>query len=211
MRVGDRVTSIRINPALAERIEKRQGEINMATIIRKSQLPVLGKGKAGAATVTVQSKGQIAFSPMASKAFEGRKFGLASWDEGSRTMEFMAFAKPPKIAGEQYKEEDMFTIGYQKKSKSAYFAGSSMLQDAKLNIGYDYKESGNQTFPVQANEKEHKVTFHLPEGKLQAKPVQVRKKKTTNLAPATEQVTVKPSDVGKIGVNTSTGAILVEE
>lgn len=206
MSMGDRIRSLNFDPSLLERIESRQKAIKenpiMAVIIKKSSLPVLGRGKTGAPTVTVAGKGQISFSPVTSKAFEGRTLALVGWDDKTRTIEVLAFSKPPK----GYTEADMFTLGYQKKSKSAYFSASSLLQDKDTNIGYDYKSSGNQTFSCEVDAEKHVVRFKVPAGKLTAKPVTPRKKKETpaNTAPTPE--TAKTATAGAGGL-----AVLVED
>ena len=151
-------------------------------VIKKSTLPVLGKGKAGEPKVTLASKGQISFSPSASKVFDNRTLALVMWDKDSRTMTVRAFTKPPK----DYTEADCFVIGYQKKSKAAYFSASALLQNKEAAIGYDYKASGNQSFNVTAvnTDKEKSVSWQLPEGAMTPKPSTPRKKKNKTEAPA---------------------------
>lgn len=175
MRVGDRISSLRISSTLLERVENRQKDIkeNPMTIIKRSVLPVLGRGKASLPTVTIGGKGQISFSPIASKGFDGKVTALVGWDSKSRTMSVQAFKGVPK----GYTEADCFTLGSSKKSHVAYFSASALLQDADTGIGYDYKSSGNQTFPATVDEKTNSVSWKVPEGTMTPKPVTKREKK----------------------------------
>ncbi len=200
MRVGDKVTSLRINPSLLERVDKREKDIKERpmAIIKKSSLPVLGRGKAGTPSVTVAGKGQISFSPQASKVFGGKTMALIGWDAKTRVLSVQAFAKVPK----DFTQEDMFTIGYAKKSNAAYFSASAILQDKDTGIGYDYKTSGNQSFPVTMDEKTSSASFKLPAGAMTPKPVTPRKSKT-NGAVAPEVV--------KTASASANGGVLIEE
>lgn len=175
-------------------------------VIKKSTLPVLGKGKTGSPKVTIAGKGQISFSPAASKTFAGLQLALVAWDGDTRTMTVQAFSKAPK----GYTDADCFTLGYQKKSKSAYFSASALLQDADANIGYDYKKSGNQPFDVTSvdTDKVKSISWKLPQGALKARPVQVRAKKDKTPA---NPAAPAPATPEKANAASAGGLTLVEE
>lgn len=172
------VRTIHLNPQILDRLDSRQKELEKTTMamtfVKKSTLPVLGKGKASEPSVTVTDKGQLTFNPAAAKAFGGLRLAVMGFDSDSRKLQIQAFAKPPK----GFEESDCYVIGVQKKSHAAYFSAANLLQSKEYNIGYDYKASGSQSFVPAVDVDKHVILITLPAGALTPRPKQTRNKKT---------------------------------
>lgn len=139
------------------------------TQIKKSTVPVLGKGQIGKPVVAVRSNGQISFSSMVSKILTNCVYAAVGFDEAKRTLQFQGLAKVPKGVD----ENDLFKLGHSDKTKAYFFSGAGLMQ----LLSYDYKASGNQSFDAVTKEENKTVVITLPKGKLTPKPVVTRVKK----------------------------------
>jgi hypothetical protein len=155
---------------------KRKRITTMAlSMIKRSTVPMLGKGQIGLPKVSVRSNGQISFSTATSKILVGCTFMAVAFDEAKRTLQFQGLAKAPKGVA----EEDLFKLGYSEKTKSAFLSGAGLCKV----LEYDYKASGNQNFDASLVEDKKLVSFTLPKGKLTPKEIVERPKKANKEAP----------------------------
>lgn len=189
---------IQFDPQILDRLDKRQKAIEKeekimaVTFIKRSTLPILGRGKgATGPSVNVSEKGQIGFNPATTKAFGGLKLAVVGFDAATRNFSIQAFAKPPK----NYEEADCYVLGYAKKGGGSYFSAAAILQSKELGIGYDYKASNSQSFVPTIDAEKHVVSFTLPKGALTPKPRQTRAKKT---APVVELAKAASAGVGAL-------------
>ncbi len=163
-----------------EKSKKEKEDKDMALqLIKRSELPVAHNRAAGP-VVAVRVNGQIAFNSVTSKALHGCKLAMIGWvDAKARTLAIQGVTKVPKGVS----EGDLFKISISDKAKTVAINCAGLLN----LVGYKYKESGNQTFTAEVTEAEHMVTFTLPKGGLEPKPVVHRKKKADKAAaPATK-------------------------
>jgi hypothetical protein len=144
------------------------------TFVKRSTLPAAVKGKAGSLSVAITSNGQIVFSKLATAALNGSKKVVVAFD-GATMYVFQSGAKlVAKVA-----PEDMISLSFAKKGGTASFSGAAILRAARdfgASHVYDFKASGNQTFPPTVDDKNGCVKITLPE-KLAARPVTKRAKK----------------------------------
>src|ERR1017187_4043374 len=144
------------------------------TFVKRSALPEPQRGKGGSLSVCVTGMGQIVLSSLATKALAGAKKGVAAFD--GATMYF--FTEGAKAIA-KVDPKDMINLSYSKKGGTAAFGGGAILRAAKeygASHLYDFKGSGNQTFPVTVNEKNGCISWDLPTH-LTARPVVKRPKK----------------------------------
>lgn len=158
--------------------------------IKKSDCPVSTRGREASAVpaVGIHENGQAFFNSKAIEQYIGtdKKYIAAGIDGRTVTLQFVASL--PK----NYTEADVFSIKYNDKVKGAYASLTSLWKHEA--VGYDYKNSGNQTFVITAGDKaKAKISFELPAGALTPKPKATRTKKVKT-APAPEQPDTKSLD-----------------
>jgi hypothetical protein len=142
------------------------------TFVKRSTLPAAIKGKAGTLSVGITNNGQIVFSSLATKALNGASKVAMGFD-GAKAFVFPQGAK--LIA--KVEDKDLITVSKSKKTGTISFSGAAILRAARdfgASHTYDFKSSGNQSFPVEVNAKNECLTFVLPE-KMEPKPVVARK------------------------------------
>ena len=119
-------------------------------------------------------------SKKASEYLNGAKTCVVGFDAGK-----VYIFKPTAKLAKAVAANDHVHLNHGKKGGTS-FAASAILQDAGT-FGthlYNYKESGNQSFPCEINAKEECLVFTLPVGSLTKRPFTARKKKV--VAPATK-------------------------
>ena len=160
--------------------------------VKRSTLPAAVKGKAGSLSVGITSNGQIVFSTLASKALNGAEKVVMAFD-GGKAYVFQSGAK--LVAKVDHK--DMITVSKSKKNGTVSFSGAAILRAARdfgASHTYDFKGSGNQSFPVTVDEKNQALVFELPE-KLTARPVVKRVKK-----PKVTAMVANPGEISGVPV-----------
>lgn len=168
--------------------------------VKRDTLPVAQKGRSAGPSVSVSENGQVTFNAASCTHLGGRevtKVAVAFDKESGKFAVYPsthAAVKKAKLA-----DESLFVVRYtkekNKKGQKQALAGtissmSSMLRDR----GYEYKKSGQQSFPVTLSDA-GVLGFELPSGALMAKPKVARKKKATASTPvaASGPVEVPPT------------------
>lgn len=168
-----------------KRIEKEKRK--QAMIFKRSDIPVAVVGKAPTTSIAVSDNGQLRFSSLAAKPFEGKSFITIGWEEdGERVMSF-AIGNPATLAKGTKPEDVFFEMLTTKKGSQRYINASGILKHE--GVGYDYKASGTHTFPATIVDVKNgakvvgqKVTFELPVG-MEPKPKQTRGPRKAKNAP----------------------------
>lgn len=144
------------------------------TFVKRSTLPVAVKGKVGTLQVTITGNGQVQLSSIATKFFGGDAKLVMGFDAGKVYL----FRSDAKVVA-KVADQDKISIRYAKKGGTSGFSGSAILRDTNTfgNHIYDFKASGNQSFPCTEDAKNGCLIFDLPAGKLAPKPVVHREKK----------------------------------
>lgn len=156
------------------------------TFMKRSALPEPVRGKVGTNSVTINSNGQVVLSSIASKFLNGTEKVFMAFDA---TKVYLFTPESPVVSkavkAKQIAENDGITLRKSKKSSQVVFSASTLLQHATeygASVVYDYKGSGNQTFPATEDEKNGCITFTLPvEGRLTPKPVMKRTKRLASV------------------------------
>lgn len=166
----------------AERQKRKQ-----AMIFKRSDIPVAVVGKAPTTSIAVSDNGQLRFSSLAAKPFEGKSFVTIGWEEdGERVMSF-AIGNPATLAKGTKPEDVFFEMLTTKKGSQRYINASGILKHE--GVGYDYKNSGTHTFPATIVDVKNgakvvgqKVTFELPVS-MEKRPVTTRKPRKAKNVP----------------------------
>ena len=155
------------------------------TFVKRSALPVATHGKTAAPTVAITEMGQIQLSKLCSE-FLNKASTLVMAFDGTIAYLFRPTAKAVAKLGQEYHCK----LNYPKQKEGqpekhgCTFSGATVLRHAN-EFGasglYDFKASGNQSFPATLDEKNGCITFTLPVGAIARRPFTPRKKK----APAT--------------------------
>lgn len=150
--------------------------------VKRSEVPESGRGKVGACSVTVGGNGQIHLSKLAADFMEKAATTVLAFD-GMKVYLF----KPTSKSVAKVPVEEQYKINWAKKGGSATIGAGSILRIADKYDGviYDYKSSGNQTFPATKDEKNGALVFEVVAGSLTPKVTAPRKKKVKSVAPVT--------------------------
>jgi hypothetical protein len=161
--------------------------------VKIADLPKSRVGATGKDSVAIGGNGQFRLSTTLDKK-ASPEFLAASWlDQKKRLYGFQVVSDVAKWTAELIKAKilpkDANGMDYliavkrgKEGDSSPYFAGSSLL---KMELeDYDYKESGNQSFDAEYDEKTRMISFIVPVGKLDPKPSNGRgRKKGSKNAP----------------------------
>lgn len=159
--------------------------------IKFSEIPRGVRGyRAMGPTIGIRENGQIAFNSTLTKALginANTKVQVAFGSD--RKLHFIVTEKP---IGKELTVDDLATLNFSGKNKSAYMSGSGFLG----KLGYDFKASGSQSFNgdhVQV-EPDYKAGPHvallLPQGALTPRPRAERKPRVKKEASATASAAV---------------------
>jgi hypothetical protein len=153
------------------------------TFVKRSTLPAAIRGKAGTLSVSVTVNGQIVLSALSTAALNGATKVVMAF-EGAKAYVFPSTAAAVKKVA----EADMIGLNKAKKGGTVSFSGAAILR-AAMGFGashvYDFKTSGNQSFPVTVHEKEGCLSFELPTH-LTKRPVTARKPRAKKVAAGTQ-------------------------
>lgn len=170
------------------------------TFINRAKLPVMGGGKGASSKpqVRIGENGQIGLSANCSKLFGTNRKAAVGFDNTARTLT-IAVASPALIKKYKLSEDSLFLVKENKKGKTLFFAGTSLLRNLETfeNKLYDYRESGNQNFPADVDEATGMISIVLPVGALKKVPTvkrTPRKKKDSPNVPASGDKTGATSD-----------------
>ena len=147
------------------------------TFVKRSELPVAVKGKVGTCSVMVSNKGQVGLTSLAAKALNGvNHIAMAFMGQDV----FLLIPDAPLVTKAKLETKDMIGLNKAKKGGTVSFPGTAVL-DKMVEYGadakYEFRASGNQTFPATWDEKNKALKFTLPAGSLTPKPVTHREKK----------------------------------
>lgn len=149
------------------------------TIIKRSEIPVTERG--GKVSVRIADNGQFGISKKAMEIFSGTDLCLLQWDGDARKLTIRGYAKgkTPK----QVNEKDCFSFRTSEKQSGGYFSASGVWKQ----LGYDYRESGSQSFSLENGLEQNGqgLVLSLPEGALPRRPVTRRKRKQAEEAAST--------------------------
>ena len=148
------------------------------TFIKRSMIPE-SRGKEGTVSVGISGNGQIVLSKKAGAFFGEDKTCVMAFDAGK-----VYLFRPTAKQALKSEAKDHIRWNRGKKSKSLSFSAGKVLRDEE-SFGtylYDFKASGNQSFPAELDEKSGAVTFIIPAGSLAKRPITHRAKKV--VAPA---------------------------
>lgn len=156
-------------------------------LIKKVASAPLGKGRvATEPMVAVAENGQVRLNKLATAALgDATYLVLNKVDENGRDFQFIGLANLPKDWAKSDAIEPKKTDKDGKAVDAWYFSFAGTLRE----IGYNFKESGNQTFKAIATEVKvgktvlKAITFTLPEGAIEKRAVTPRKKKVSAIAP----------------------------
>lgn len=134
-------------------------------------------------TVAIAENGQVRFNSLSTKHVFGAKY-LAMDNPADRDFTFVGIPALPKDLTEadvivpKWKDKDGNDV------KNVYFSFAGMLAE----IGYDYRNSGNQVFPAVVGSMKigknsyPSVTITVPKGRLTPKEVKPRQKREKAIA-----------------------------
>ena len=157
------------------------------TFVKRSALPVVTHGKTAAPTVAITEMGQIQLSKMCAEFIGKAKTLVMAFDATT-----VYLFKPTAKTVAKVPIEDHVKLSYpaqkegQPEKHGCTFSGAQILRHANeygASGLYDFKASGNQSFPATMDEKNGCITFTLPVGAVARRPFTPRKKKV--VAPAT--------------------------
>src|ERR1035441_9290907 len=120
------------------------------TFVKRSTLPQPVRGKEGTLSIGINVGGQMILSKKASEFMNGAKTCVVGFENGK----FFIFKPTAKLV-KGVAANDHIHLNHGKKGGTS-FAASAILRDAGTFGGhlYDFKESGNQSFPCEINAKE---------------------------------------------------------
>ena len=159
------------------------------SMLNLNQYPSARK-QAGPPAVTVRSNGQIILNTNAAKALEGCAVVIVFADMAAvaarkpTLVQLVGYAEAPAKAKDQCKE-----ISRSKKSNGIAI---SMAGNLKNDLGYNYGETGNQTYSAKTDETKHYISFTLPDKLPAKKEVVARPRKVKAGTVATEAATATP-------------------
>lgn len=147
-----------------------------------SAYPSGAKARVTEPKLGIKAGGQITLNRLATEAFAAFTKVGCTFDPRDREVTIIGYNKVPKgvdADGNAYEDRHLRPLGTSKKVKQAYFAASGWLKA----MGYDYATSGPQTFDCEIDG--NAITFKLPKGALEPRPVVKRAVKAKAKAPAT--------------------------
>lgn len=159
------------------------------TFVKRDSLPVAAKGRSAGPSVSVSENGQVTFNGASCTHLGGREMTkvAVAYDGDTRKVGIYP-STHPQIKKAKLNDASLFVVRYSKalnkKGQKQTLAGTiSSMSPIMRDAGYEYKKSGQQSFPVTLG-NDGVLSFELPSGALTPKPKTPRKKKASTVAAA---------------------------